>query len=227
MAELWDSALRRLEEIDSEAADSLRQSDGSAQGNVDALIKDMEEKNKARKNEEWTITIPGIGGGKQRIVSIRRMVYAVMEAAYEFKDVIDKVLEFDPTKYGALAWSVVSFGMNMALNAQCHHEAARQGVTFLAEELTKYARICAEYYLSKSTTARQGLMDSILDAYTALLRYAAELKKLVNASFLCACTPFHPFQERSSDFAKTIVDCSQGTSELGQQIFLGSSPHKR
>jgi hypothetical protein len=77
----------------------------------------------------------------------------------------------------------------MALNAKHHFEAACQGATFLAEELRKYAGICAQY-LRKSLSSREELKTKILDAYTALLQYAAELKKLGNQRFLG--TDFNP-----------------------------------
>lgn len=68
------------------------------------------------------------------------MVYTVMEAAFEFNDIVTKLLAFDATKYGvcartsfsntheryllcclgALAWSIVSFGMNVSITRTPH-----------------------------------------------------------------------------------------------------------
>jgi hypothetical protein len=73
----------------------------------------------------------------------------------------------------------------MALNGKNHYEAFCKGATFLAEELRKYAGIYAQYYHRRSTTSRDQLRLNILDAYTTLLNYAAELKKLENLGFLC------------------------------------------
>jgi hypothetical protein len=72
----------------------------------------------------------------------------------------------------------------MALNAKIHREDLFQGAEFLAEQLTAYAKICAQY-LRKSTSGRGNLMSGIVDSYVSLLQYAAELKKLGTQGFLC------------------------------------------
>jgi hypothetical protein len=96
---LWDSALSRL---DSDAQDYLKQPNTSAKESVVALIKEMDEKKKARetKQEGWTIRLPRIGNKKPRVINVRSVVYGVMEAAFEFNEIVTQVLTFDPTKYG-------------------------------------------------------------------------------------------------------------------------------
>jgi hypothetical protein len=71
----------------------------------------------------------------------------------------------------------------MALNGKQHYELAWHGATFLAEELRKYAAICAQYR-KKSMCGREQLRERIVDAYIALLQYGAELKRLGNQGFL-------------------------------------------
>jgi hypothetical protein len=71
----------------------------------------------------------------------------------------------------------------MFLNGKVHREALYNGSVFLAGELQKYARICG-FYLGKATTFREEFKAGIIVAYTALLRYAAELKKLGNKGLL-------------------------------------------
>lgn len=70
----------------------------------------------------------------------------------------------------------------MALNGKHHFEEACEGAKFVAHELRRYARICAQY-LRKSTTGREDLKDSITDAYVSLLRYCGALRSLGDPSF--------------------------------------------
>lgn len=100
--DLWEIALSRLRESDSDSAAVIQRPDGSVRGGVDGLIEDIESKRSAREEKDgWAITLPGTRrDGKPRIVSVRRAVYSILEAAFEFKDIVAKVLAFDPTQYG-------------------------------------------------------------------------------------------------------------------------------
>lgn len=103
MAEnLWKIALSRLKQTDSDATAVLELSDGSVQRGVVGLIDDIERQKSAREEEGgWTITLPGQHrDGTRRVISVRRTVYSILEAAFEFKDIVDKVLTLDPTGYG-------------------------------------------------------------------------------------------------------------------------------
>jgi hypothetical protein len=102
---------------------------------VVSVIKSIDEKKKSFENGGWNISITGVFGAKPKVVNIRQIVYEIMDAALQFKDVVDQVLEFDVTKYGnfilispsrleeantsrsgALAWSVVSLGLSVSTN---------------------------------------------------------------------------------------------------------------
>ncbi|KAF2660292.1 hypothetical protein K491DRAFT_77393 [Lophiostoma macrostomum CBS 122681] len=170
--DLWEKAFSKL---DKDTAELLNASASSVPGGVVALIEEIEKKKSPSeaKNTGWNVTIPSSSGRDPKVINLRNMVYRIMEAAFEFNDIVTKILAFDPTQYGALVWSVVSFGMNLALNGKQHHETAWQGATFLAEKLRTYAAICAQY-LRKSTAGREDLRERVVDAYTALLQYAAD-----------------------------------------------------
>ena len=98
-----------------------------------SVIESIKEKKKRFENGGWNISIPGAWGAKPKVVNIRQKVYEIMDVALQFKDIVDKVLEFDATKYGntilvspsrledtntprsgALAWSVVSLGLSVS-----------------------------------------------------------------------------------------------------------------
>jgi hypothetical protein len=76
------------------------------------FIDDIKTKQAAFEKKKWNIAFPSSSG--KRVFNVKPVVYKVMEAALEFKDIVDGVLEFDVTKYGALAWSVVSFSLNVS-----------------------------------------------------------------------------------------------------------------
>ena len=114
LAELvWDAALRKLAEEDGESAMLLQESGTTAPASVQTVIDDIDALKTAHQRDGWNITIPeGTFGLKRtRVINVRESVYSVLEAALQFKDVVDSVLRFDATQYGAVAWSVVSFGM--------------------------------------------------------------------------------------------------------------------
>jgi hypothetical protein len=72
----------------------------SAQESAITLISDIEHKKSAFEEKGWNISFPGGSGRKSVTFNIRPIVYKIMEAALEFKDIIDNVLAFDATKYG-------------------------------------------------------------------------------------------------------------------------------
>ncbi len=113
IAELvWDAALRKLADEDGESA-LLQESDATAPASVQTVIEDIDALKAAHQRDGWNITIPEgtLGSKRKRVINVRESVYSVLEAALQFKDVVDNVLRFDATKYGAVAWSVVSLGM--------------------------------------------------------------------------------------------------------------------
>jgi|SRR5271155_171501 len=113
---LWDSALRRLGEEHEQSAALLKQESDIATVSVRAIISDIESLKEEHEKDGWNITIPEgtLGLKRRRVINVRESVYSVLEAALEFNDIVTNVLKFDATHYGAVAWSVVSFGMKVS-----------------------------------------------------------------------------------------------------------------
>jgi len=93
----------------------------------------------------------------------------------------------------------------MALNAQTHSEAVCAAAEFLANELRKYATLCA-LYLVKSTTGRGNLRQAIIDAYVALLMYAAGIRTMGSHGLgatlkqnLSKASPLEPLRKNVED----------------------------
>lgn len=99
--ELWEVAFSKLKQTDSDIAALLQQPDGFVRGGVVSLIHDIERKRAAREEGGWIITLPEMDG-KKKVISVRRVVYTILEAAFEYKEVVQKVLAFDPTQYGTI-----------------------------------------------------------------------------------------------------------------------------
>jgi hypothetical protein len=97
--DLWETAFGRLED---DTGKSLKSFDGHVNESVVTLIEDIRKKRATRENESkgWSVTIPGIGGRSSKVINLRNMVYKIMEAAFEFNNIVGTVLEFDATKYG-------------------------------------------------------------------------------------------------------------------------------
>ena len=91
----WQKAIH---DLDPETQQLLQPPGGSVNHSVVTLIDDIKNMKTTRDASGWTITIPGTDGDKP--INLRRTVYSVMEAAFEFNDIVTQVLQFDPTKYG-------------------------------------------------------------------------------------------------------------------------------
>ena len=107
----------------------------------------------------------------------------------QFKKLVDDAVKLDPTQYAALAWGVVSFGLEAALR---HHEMRNQALgsaDFLAHLLVRYA---AYERLFRSTDAKfepfQELIDfenELLRAYKAVLKYCGAVKEHFTTRIPC------------------------------------------
>jgi hypothetical protein len=100
--DLWEIAFGKL---DDDTVKLLKSSANAVPGGVTALIaliEDTKQKKMANeaKNTGWNITIPGPSRRDPKILNLRNMVYKIMEAALEFKDIVTKMLVLDPTQYG-------------------------------------------------------------------------------------------------------------------------------
>ena len=102
--DLWSIAFAKL---DSKTTELLKQglpNGGEANKSVITVIDEIRisETNRARGGNGWTVALPHLGHGKAKVISLRKMVFSIMEAALQFNDIITKVLAFDATKYGLL-----------------------------------------------------------------------------------------------------------------------------
>lgn len=103
----------------------------------------------------------------------------LIDATVKFKSLVDAGMQFDKSGYGALAWSIVSFGLEIAKNA----EGAREFVFSSSEIITQLM----ERYLEYENLYRVLLTDDkfenrIMNVYKALLLYTIALNNYLTQS---------------------------------------------
>jgi hypothetical protein len=91
---------------------------------------------------------------------------------------IDAALKFDPTKYGALAWSLVSFGMQLAITQKVVRDLVFESSDFLANIMVRYAAYETLYRESLTVNPSATFLSfeySLTQVYKAILVYTAEV----------------------------------------------------
>ncbi|KAK4198529.1 hypothetical protein QBC40DRAFT_229747 [Triangularia verruculosa] len=101
------------------------------------------------------------------------------------KELIDAGIKFDVSGYGALAWSVLSFGLTLVQNDKVRMELSFDSAEFLADLLARCART-QTYYRDLSFDFPEGeterLENAMVAVYIAILEYSAAVKKAQDAS---------------------------------------------
>ncbi|KAL3428820.1 hypothetical protein BDV09DRAFT_203834 [Aspergillus tetrazonus] len=114
-------------------------------------------------------------------IDIRELSRKIINAALSFKDIVNTAVSFDPTHYAASAWAVISLGLSMTQNQLDLQDALFKSSEFLADVLSRCAYIENNFYRD-NTTAKSEIERAIIEIYKEILRYAAELLALQNAS---------------------------------------------
>lgn len=97
-----------------------------------------------------------------------------------FKSIGDAAAEFDQSGYAALGWSVVSFGLKVAANA----EDAREFVLSSSQVIMRFTEIYREYETFRDQDAGDGFDRRLTNAYKAILLYVIALDDYLRQSEL-------------------------------------------
>ncbi|KAK3369442.1 hypothetical protein B0T24DRAFT_632595 [Lasiosphaeria ovina] len=92
----------------------------------------------------------------------------IVDAAVRFKQLGDAAMKLDRSGYGALAWSVVSFGLEIAKNAKDAHSIILTSSDTIAQLRSRYTEY-ESLYRSEVTDSK--FEDRIVDVYKALFLY--------------------------------------------------------
>ncbi len=114
------------------------------------------------------------GKGKDEI-NIREEAKKILSATLDVKSLIDSAVRSDPTGHASTAWTIVSFGLQLAQNDQDRLDMLFKSSAFLANLLARYANIEA-HYLDQDVKTVDRLENAIIDVYVAILEYAGEVR---------------------------------------------------
>ena len=150
---------------------------------IENMKRNLESISTADKENKWKSVShvnPYWRMGKEDLNHTQR-IFRTLEALTRFKQLADEAIKFDPTKYAALAWGVVSFGLEAAVR---HHKVRNQALgstDFLAGLLVKYA---AYERLFRQTETRVNPSQDLINfekelsrAYKAILQYCGFVKE--------------------------------------------------
>ncbi|KAJ5589982.1 protein kinase domain family protein [Penicillium hetheringtonii] len=94
------------------------------------------------------------------------------------KDLVQTLISFDSTGYASSAWSVVSIGLTLIQNDIERRDDIFEASEYLAGRLSYYT-IFESTYRSKEVESDKGLEGALVEVYTAILEYTAEVKKAI------------------------------------------------
>lgn len=101
---------------------------------------------------------------------------------------IDAGLSFDPTKYGALGWAVLSFGLQMAINAREMREFTLDSCEYIINIIARYSVYELQYSgtadPSDTTDALQKFKEGVTTVYTSILQFLGKMKEYLNQNWL-------------------------------------------
>lgn len=95
-----------------------------------------------------------------------------MDGLTKAKRLGDEAVKFDPTKYSALVWGVLTFGVEAAVR---HHKVRKQALEsadLVSHLLVQYAAIERDYRDGSAISDK--IESGLLVAYKATLHYCAE-----------------------------------------------------
>lgn len=100
----------------------------------------------------------------------------------KFKSLGDAAVKFDKSGYAALGWSVLSFGLHVAVNEKGARECAISSIEFITDFMARYA----EYEkLFRGQAQPDGKFDhQLVQVYKAILLYMVALDE-----YLCLRRP--------------------------------------
>jgi uncharacterized protein YfbU (UPF0304 family) len=111
------------------------------------------------------------------------------------KSLIDAGLAFDPTKYGALGWAVLSFGLQMAINAKEIREFTLDSCDYIVNIIARYSIYELQYsgtaHHSSTTDALKRFEEGVTTVYASILRFLANVKEYLGQNWLGMLCDFH------------------------------------
>ncbi|KAJ5721898.1 uncharacterized protein N7483_009832 [Penicillium malachiteum] len=110
-------------------------------------------------------------------INIRDGAEKILNAALQARDLIAKIVAFDPTGKASAAWADVSLGLTMVSTNIERRDAMFASSEYLAENLAYYALVDT-HYRNRKVDGGQNFDRALVQVYTAILDYTAEATKV-------------------------------------------------
>ncbi|KAH8430499.1 uncharacterized protein LDX57_008161 [Aspergillus melleus] len=222
---LWEVAGKRLDEKDRKAL-GLEGSFPTTDA-IQDVIETTEKK--YREYKEGGLKIRKRDGGH---INVRDSAKNIILHALEAQDLVKASVSFDPTGHASSAWSIVSIGLTLINNDIERRDDIFQAAEYLAGILSYYA-IVDNHYRDRKVESDQGLEDALLEVYTAVLQYAAVVKKAEQESGAARVgksitalveQPLKDLKETVEKQGQAVQKWTALTTDLGNTTFRLSGP---
>ena len=166
--DLWKEAFAELDDEEKDLLSKVEKPEGLK------IVEEVEKQTKARyrEHEERGWKIPR-GKGKNDI-SLRDAARKILSSVLWAKDLIDRLVAFDLTGYASIAWSIVSFGLQMVKNDIDRVESMFEACRTLTDTLTLCAAIDASHR-DQDMPDSCHLEEAIIGIYVVILKFSTEI----------------------------------------------------
>ncbi|KAH6632792.1 hypothetical protein F5144DRAFT_489603 [Chaetomium tenue] len=219
--DLWREAFLKLDDAERAALDfaPITDSDGGRgpgkkPGDMAlAIRKILESANALKKKDEE----------KRYTAKLNK----VIDGTTKVKSLIDAGLAFDPTEYGALGWAVLSFGLQMAINAREMREFTLDSCEYMVNIIARYSIYELQYsgtaHPSDATDALVKFEEGVTTVYTSILKFLVKMKEYLNQNWLAhgAAAVFPKAERTLSKTKESIV-----AQDLAVQYWLPILEHE-
>lgn len=211
--DLWKEAFAELDDEDKGLLSTVENPGASK------IVEEVATQTKARYREheerEWKITR---GNGKGDI-NLRNAARKILSSILWTKDLIDQVVAFDATGYASIAWSIVSFGLQMVKNDMDRLQNMFEACGTLTDTLALCAAIDASHR-DQPVPDSSHLEEAIIGVYVVTLKFSAEIHREINMNvgqkILSSITSL---EERSlQGFLKSLYSKEQALSRWTQVV---------
>ena len=101
----------------------------------------------------------------------------LLDGTQKFKSLVDSGMKFDTSGYGAIAWSALSFGLQIALNAKELRQFVFESSELIAQLLARYSAYELLYRGSKQNSKVSEMFeDRVVELYKGILIYMLSLE---------------------------------------------------
>ncbi|KAL4927989.1 uncharacterized protein BDV17DRAFT_292009 [Aspergillus undulatus] len=112
----------------------------------------------------------------EREIRIRNVAEKILASTLNVQEIVKAVVSFDPSGCSSAAWAIVPLGMTMVRSNIERKDAIFEASEYLADMLA-YFTIIGNECQHKDSASDEQLEVALIGVYTAILDYAAEVRK--------------------------------------------------